>query len=402
MSDTNGGKRKGEEFLLLSPVTMRGVTARNRVLISPMCQYACEPDGLATDYHLVHLGKFAVGGAGIVMAEATAVTAEGRISPWDLGLWEDGQVEPLRKISGFLRERGAVPAIQLAHAGRKGATKKGADGGTSLDDADAARGFPAWPLISASAVAADGFATPRAMSKQDIADNVAAWAAAARRAIDAGFDTVEIHGAHGYLVHQFLSPASNFRDDEYGGSLENRMRFAIEVAQAVRAEIPADKLLFFRISALDGSGGGWSLEDSVALARELKGAGVDAVDCSSGGMTSATPTRVVPRSWGFQVPFADAVRNGADIATVAVGLIVDPGQAELVLRSGKADLIGIGREALDDPHWALHAHRTLHENYEKWPDEYRVWMQRRHSVTSTLSPDDIERIVPVQASEHSG
>lgn len=381
-----------DEFLLLSPVTLGGVTARNRVLISPMCQYSAAPDGRATDYHLVHLGKFAVGGAGIVMAEATAVTPEGRISPWDLGLWEDAQIEPLRRVSSFLRQWGAVPAIQLAHAGRKGATKKGADGGTPLDANDAANGFPVWPLISASAVAAEGFAEPQAMSLKEIADNVAAWAAAARRAVQAGFDIIEVHGAHGYLVHQFLSPASNFRDDDYGGSLENRMRFAIEVAQAVRAAIPRDKLLFFRISALDGAGGGWSLDDSVALSRELKRAGVDVVDCSSGGMTSATPTRVIARSWGFQVPFAEAIRNGADVATVAVGLIVDPQQAELVLRSGKADLIGIGREALSNPHWALHAHRALHESFENWPDEYRIWMQRRHSVVSTLSPDSIERL----------
>lgn len=387
-SDPGG---QSDDFLLLGPVSLRGVTARNRVMISPMCQYSCAPDGIATDYHLVHLGQFAVGGAGIVMAEATAVSPEGRISPWDLGLWNDGQIGPLRRISSFLRERGAVPAIQIAHAGRKGSTKKGGDGGTPLDAADAERGFPAWPLISASATAADGFPTPLAMSRADIVRNIADWGAAARRAVEAGFDIVEIHGAHGYLVHQFLSPSSNMRDDEYGGSLVNRMRFAIEVAEAARAEIPADKPLFYRISALDGSGGGWSIEDSITLATELKRVGVDVVDCSSGGMTSATPTRAVPRDWGFQVPFADAVRNGAGIATVAVGLIVDPRHAERVLRSGKADLIGIGREALDDPHWALHAERTLCGSYDTWPAEYRSWLQRRHSIISVLSQDDMEQ-----------
>lgn len=384
--------RKDEAFLLLSPITLRGVTAPNRVMISPMCQYASAPDGKATDYHLVHLGKFAIGGAGIVMAEATAVTPDGRISPWDLGLWDDAHIEPLRRVSSFIRARGAVPAIQIAHAGRKGATRKGAQGGTPLTAEDAAGGFPPWPTLSASAVAAEGWPEPpRAMSRPDIAWNVAAWGAATRRAVEAGFDIVEIHGAHGYLIHQFLSPASNFRSDEYGGSLPNRMRFAIEVAQAARAAMPADRPLFFRISALDGTGGGWSLDDSVTLAAELKRVGVDVVDCSSGGMTSVTPTRVVPRVWGFQVPFSDAVRKRADIATVAVGLIVDHRQAEFVLRAGKADIVGIGREALSDPHWVLHAHRTLRESYDAWPDEYRGWMQRRHSAMSALSPDDMER-----------
>lgn len=381
-----------ETFLLLEPIKLRGVTARNRVLISPMCQYAAEQDGKATDYHLVHLGKFAIGGAGIVMAEATAVSPEGRISPWDLGLWDDGQVAPLRRITSFIRQRGAVPAIQLGHAGRKGATKKGADGGTPLTEQDAARGFAPWPLISSSNEAADGWPAPRAMSRTDIAANVIAWAAAARRAVEAGFDIIEVHGAHGYLIHQFLSPAANFRTDEYGGSLQNRMRFAIEVAQSIRAEIPGDKLLFFRISALDGSGGGWTIEDSVVLARELNRVGVDVVDCSTGGMTSVTPTRAVPRNWGFQVPFAEAVRKGAGVPTVAVGLIVDPRQAELVLRSGKADFIGIGREALADPQWALRAQLELSENYANWPDEYRAWMVRRQSTIDGLAKIDIERI----------
>lgn len=380
-----------EEYRLIAPVTLRGVTTRNRIMISPMCQYASDTDGKATEYHLVHLGKFAVGGAGIVMAEATSVTPDGRISPWDLGLWEDGQIEPLRRVSDFIRLRGAVPAIQLAHAGRKGSGRSGAQGGTALDEEDAARGFPPWPLVSASAAAAEGWPVPREMSKADIADNLEAWTASTRRAVAAGFDIVEIHGAHGYLVHQFLSPASNFRRDDYGGSLENRMRFALEVARAVRAELPEDKPLFFRISALDGSGGGWTMEDTVALARALKECGVDVVDCSSGGMTSAAPTRVISRSYGFQVPFADTVRNQAGIGTVAVGLIVDARQAELILRQGKADIIGIGREALENPHWALHAYRELEGGHASWPDEYRSWMDRRHSVVSQLSFDEIER-----------
>lgn len=372
--------------LLIEPLTMRGVTAPNRILIAPMCQYASEPDGRATPYHMTHLGRFAIGGAGIVMAEATAVAPDGRISPWDLGLWDDGQIEPLRQITSFIRSRGSVPAIQLAHAGRKGATKKGADGGTPLTEEDAARGFPAWPLMSASAIAADGWPVPREMTRADIAANVRAWGQAARRAIAAGFDIVEIHGAHGYLIHQFLSPASNARTDEYGGSLSNRMRFALEVAAAMRAEMPADKPLFFRISALDGSSGGWSIEDSVTLSVALRGVGVDAIDCSSGGMTSATPTRAIARNWGFQVPFAEAVRSGAGIATVAVGLIVDPCQAESILRAGKADLIGIAREALANPNWALVAQKILTGGYDAWPDEFRAWMERRQAVIDSLPP----------------
>jgi 2,4-dienoyl-CoA reductase-like NADH-dependent reductase (Old Yellow Enzyme family) len=380
-----------DDRLLLSPVTLRGVTARNRVLISPMCQYASGPDGRATDYHVVHLGKFAVGGAGIVMAEATSITPEGRISPWDLGLWDDGQIEPLARVARFIRARGAVPAIQLAHAGRKAAGRSGAQGGAALDAQDAARGFAPWPAISASALAAENWPTPRAMTRAEIAGNVADWAAAARRAVAAGFDIVELHGAHGYLIHQFLSQVSNTREDEYGGSLDNRMRFALEVAAAVRAELPATSPLFFRISALDGSGGGWSIEDSVTLAAALKKAGVDVIDCSSGGMTSVTPTRAIPRTYGFQVPFSDAVKNGADIATVAVGLIVDPFQAEAILRSGKADIVGIGREVLENPHWTLHAHRALQGGFDAWPDEYRSWMQRRQAAVASLSLDDVDR-----------
>lgn len=372
--------------LLLEPVTIRGVTAPNRILIAPMCQYASEPDGLATAYHLVHLGRFAVGGAGIVMAEATAVTPDGRISPWDLGLWDDSQIGPLREIASFVRSRGSVPAIQLAHAGRKGATRKGADGGTPLTEHDAARGFSAWPLSSASAVAADGWPVPRELTRADIAANVQAWGRATRRAIAAGFDIIEIHGAHGYLIHQFLSPASNTRTDEYGGSLSNRMRFALEVAAAMRAGMPADKPLLFRMSALDGSAGGWSLEDSVALARALKDVGVDVIDCSSGGMTSATPTRAVARDWGFQVPFAEAVRRGAGIPTVAVGLIVDPHQAESILRAGQADIIGIAREALANPNWGLEAQKALTGGYGAWPDEFRIWMERRQAVIDRLPP----------------
>ena len=387
-----------DNYLLLSPVTLRGVTARNRVLISPMCQYSAGPDGKATDYHIVHLGKFAIGGAGIVMAEATSVTPEGRISPWDLGLWDDGQIEPLSRVAHFIKARGAVPAIQLAHAGRKAAGRSGSQGGAALDAEDAARGFPPWPLISSSALAAENWPAPRAMTRAEISENVAAWAAATRRAVAAGFDIVEIHGAHGYLIHQFLSPVSNIRDDEYGGALENRIRFALEVAAAVRAELPSSSPLFFRISALDGSGGGWSIEDSVTLAAELKKAGVDVIDCSSGGMTSVTPTRAIPRTYGFQVPFSEAVRRGAEIATVAVGLIVDPFQAEAILRGGKADIIGIGREALDNPQWTLHAHRALQGGFDAWPEEYRIWMQRRQAAVANLSLDDVDRALPSQSS----
>jgi 2,4-dienoyl-CoA reductase-like NADH-dependent reductase (Old Yellow Enzyme family) len=370
--------------LLLQPFEVRGVKARNRVAVSPMCQYSAV-DGMAGDYHLVHLGRFALGGAGIVFVEATAVTAAGRISHSDVGLYDDAQIAPLSRVAAFSKAWGAVPAIQLSHAGRKASGQTAWDGAGPLGPGDAAKGFEPWPTIAPSAVPADGWPVPAEMSASEIAANIEEWVRAARRAVEAGFEIIEIHGGHGYLVHQFLSPVSNLRTDRYGGSLQSRMRFALELAEALRSAIPGDRGLFFRVSALDGSGGGWSIEDTIALAAALKERGVDVVDCSSGGMTAPTPTRVIPRDYGFQVPYAAAVKRGADIPTMAVGLILDSEHAEQILRNGDADLIAVGREALFDPNWPLHAAFVLTQGFESWPLPSRGWLERRQATLESLS-----------------
>lgn len=375
--------KAGSPPLLFQPFELRGVRTRNRVAVSPMCQYTAV-DGMAGDYHLAHLGRFALGGAGIVFVEATAVTAAGRISHCDVGLYDDAHVAPLARVAAFLREWGAVPAIQLSHAGRKASGQTAWEGAGPLGAADAARGFAPWPTIAPSASAADGWPMPSEMSAADIAANIDDWVEAARRAVAAGFRIIEIHGGHGYLVHQFLSPVSNLRADGYGGPLRARMRFALELAEALRAAIPDDLGLFFRVSALDGSGGGWSIDDTVALAAALKARGVDAIDCSSGGMTAPTPTRVIPRRHGFQVPYAAAVRRGAGIPAMAVGLILDPEHAEQILQEGDADLVAVGREALFDPNWPLHAELTLTQRFQSWPLPSRGWLERRHVTLASL------------------
>lgn len=368
--------------LLFQPFALRGVRARNRIAVSPMCQYWAR-EGVAGPYHLVHLGRFALGGAGIVFVEATAVTAAGRISHADIGLYDDEHVPPMRQIAGFLKEWGAVPAVQLSHAGRKASGHTAWDGAGPLTG-DAPDTRRPWTTIAPSAHPAEGWPMPQEMSRADIKANIEDWAAAARRAVAAGFEIVEIHGGHGYLVHQFLSPVSNLRTDDYGGPLANRMRFALELAERLRSVVPDDRLLMFRCSALDGSGGGWSMDDTITLARELKRVGVDAVDCSSGGMTAPTPTRVIPRGYGFQVPYAAAVKRGADIPTMAVGLILDPAHAETILRDGDADLVALGREALFDPNWPLHAELALGGGFDAWPLPARGWLERREATLSSL------------------
>jgi 2,4-dienoyl-CoA reductase-like NADH-dependent reductase (Old Yellow Enzyme family) len=368
---------------LFQPFELRGVTTRNRITVSPMCQYSAT-NGIVGDYHLVHLGRFALGGAGIICVEATAVAAAGRISHADVGLYDDAQIAPLTRVTRFLKEWGAVPAVQLSHAGRKASGHTAWDGAGPLGTEDEARGSKPWPTMAPSAHPAEGWPMPREMSLNDIGANIEDWAAAARRAVAAGFEIIEVHGGHGYLVHQFLSPVSNLRTDDYGGSLRNRMRFALELTERLRAVIPGDCALIFRCSALDGSGGGWSMEDTVTLAAELKRRGVDAIDCSSGGMTAPTPTRVVPRGYGFQVPYAAAVKRGAGIPTMAVGLILEPGHAERILEDGDADLIAVGREALFDPNWPLHAELALSGGFDSWPLPVRGWLERRNATLASL------------------
>lgn len=350
---------------LLTPLEIRGVTFRNRVGVSPMCQYSAE-DGFANDWHLVHLGSRAVGGAGLVMMEATAVEATGRISAQDTGIWKDEQIGILSRITDFISRQGAVPGIQLAHAGRKASTRRPWEGGTTvLPDAGG------WVPSAPSAIPFRPEDPPSAeLSKEGIQSVVGAFASAARRVLAAGFQVVEIHAAHGYLIHQFLSPLSNHRSDEYGGALGNRMRFALEVAETVRGVWPDRLPLFMRLSATDWMEGGWTADESVELARHLKTLGVDLVDCSSGG---SSPLAKIPLGPGYQVPFAERIRREAGILTGAVGLITTPAQADEILRSGKADLVLLAREFLRDPYFPRRAAQELGQTI-KGPVQYgRGW-----------------------------
>ena len=363
--------------LLFTPLTLRGVTLPNRAVVAPMVQYRSK-DGIPGDFHFVHLGKFALGRFGTVMTEATAVEARGRVTHACPGIWNDAQIAPWKRITEYIRAEGSIPAIQLAHAGRKGATHRAQENTAPYSAADAVRGLPSWPVVGPTTEPTSaGHQAPHALTADEIGGIVQAYVHATKRAEAAGFDIVEIHGAHGYLLASFLSPISNTRNDRYGGDRADRMRFPLEVTRAVRAAWPAHKPLFFRVSALDGADG-WGLDDTVALALELRALGVDVVDCSSGGLTGTATAAPIPRHPGFQVPFAAAVRK-AGVASMAVGLILNGPQAEKVLRDGDADLIAIGRQALYDPFWALHAAEALgcDPGYAMWPDEYGWWLDKR-------------------------
>ncbi|MGC9333796.1 MAG: NADPH dehydrogenase NamA [Anaerolineae bacterium] len=339
---------------LFSPLTLRNLTVRNRVAMSPMCMYSAGQDGRATDWHLAHYVARAIGGTGLLIVEATAVEPRGRISQADLGLWDDDQVGPLARIVRLVQAEGAAIAVQLAHAGRKAwSPEKGS--GPELAVAPSPLPFD------------DGWSIPRELSPAEMEGVVSAWQRAASRAESAGFDAIEIHAAHGYLNHQFLSPLSNSRTDEYGGSLENRMRFLLRVIDAVRQAWPQGKPLLVRVSATDWAEGGVTPDEIVVVARELAARGVDLVDCSSGGAVPAGPTGIGP---GYQVPFAEQVRREAGIPTGAVGLITEPEHADAIVRNGRADLIILGRELLRHPYWALDAARTLGQEIE-WPRQYR-------------------------------
>lgn len=355
---------------LFTPLTLRGATFRNRTVVSPMCQYSAL-HGVANEWHLVHLGRFALGGFGLVIVEATGVVPEGRISYGDLGLWEDAQVEPLRRIVDFLHAQGAAAGIQLGHAGRKASTP--VPWRSSVPEAEAERrriGFEDWIPVAPSAVRHSetnpAYKLPTALDRAGLDRVRDGFAAAARRAERAGFDVVEIHAAHGYLLNQFLSPLANHRDDAYGGSRANRMRFPLEVIEAVRAAWPVDRPLFVRISASDNHPQGWQVEDSVAFAAAARERGVDLIDCSSGGFEGGS---IAPGPL-YQVPFARAVRDGAGIPTMAVGLIDDPVEAEGIVAGGSADLVAFARTALDDPNWPVHARHVLGgegDAYGLWP-----------------------------------
>ena len=366
LSETvTAGPASSSPIDLLTPLAIRGVTLRNRVGVSPMCQYSAE-DGFANDWHLVHLGSRAVGGAGLVMMEASAVEPRGRISPQDTGIWKDDHIGFLARIADFIARQGAVPGIQLAHAGRKASVRRPWEGGTAVPP-DAGGWLPCAP----SAVPfRQEDSVPEELSKAGIQAVVNAFGSAAKRALAAGFQVVEIHSAHGYLIHQFLSPLSNHRSDEFGGSFDNRIRFALEVAGTVRSAWPGDLPLFLRISATDWIPGGWTVDESVELARRVKALGVDLVDCSSGG---SSPHAQIPMEPGYQVPFAERIRREAGILTAAVGLITAPAQAEEIVRSEKADLVLLAREFLRDPYFPLRAARELGQK-PKAPVQYgRAW-----------------------------
>ena len=347
---------------LFDHLTIRDLEFANRVFVSPMCQYS-SVDGLPNDWHLVHLGSRAVGGAGLVMTEATAVLPEGRISPQDLGIWSDDHVEPFRRIVRFIHEQGSVAGMQLAHAGRKASTRRPWEGNAAVPESEGG-----WKNVMAPSALpfTENYPLPQALTRDGIRDIVAAFAAAARRACDAGFRVIEIHAAHGYLIHEFLSPLSNQRDDDYGGSFENRTRIVREIVQAVRGAWPKGAPLFVRISATDWVEGGWDLEQSIALARELKQLDIDLIDCSSGG---TVPRAKIPVGAGYQTPFAQRISEEAGILTGAVGMITSPAQAEHIINTGQADAILMAREFLREPYWPLHAAQELRQSVS-WPVQY--------------------------------
>lgn len=347
---------------LFAPLALRGVTLKNRIALSPMCQYSAQ-DGMATDWHLVHLGARALGGAGLLVVEATAVTPEGRISPQDLGIWREEQVEPLGRVVRFIHEQGGVAGIQLAHAGRKASTSRPWEGGRPIGP----EGGGWRPVRGASPMPfSEGYPTPEPLDGGELRGVVDAFTQGADRARRAGFKVVEIHGAHGYLLHSFLSPLSNQREDEYGGSFENRTRLLREVVVGIRGVWPPELPLFLRISCTDWMDGGWGPDDSVALARMVKPMGVDLVDCSSGGGHPAATPSVGP---GYQTAFAERIRRETGIPTGAVGMITDPVQADHIVRTGQADLVLVGRQLLRDPHWPLMAARKLGQTVN-WPAQY--------------------------------
>lgn len=379
---------------LFEPLTLRACTLPNRIVVSPLCQYSAR-DGFAQPWHFAHLSTFARGKAGLVFTEATAVEERGRITPRCLGIWNDAQAEALRPIVEFIDSMGCVAGIQLAHAGRKASTRApfAEKGGSPLTAEDAARGDHPWQAVAPSALpVAGGWPLPRELSVAELEDIKAAFVAAARRSVEVGFRVIELHMAHGYLLHSFLSPLGNQRADEYGGDLGGRMRFPLEVAAAVRSVMPDDMPLFARISAVDGSEDGWTLDDSVRLCEQMQRIGVDVADCSSGGIGGAPRFRIddsgaaltaeSAREPGFQVPYARRIREQTGMKSMAVGVIIDPHQAEEILQSGGADLVALGRELMYDPFWPLHAAAELgvDPDYRMWPEQYAWGVDRRAQI----------------------
>jgi 2,4-dienoyl-CoA reductase-like NADH-dependent reductase (Old Yellow Enzyme family) len=365
---------------LFEPLTIRALTLKNRLVVPPMVHYRAEAGNTCGAFHLVHLGRYALGGFGLVFVEATGVEEIGLINEHDLGIWNDAQVESFKPLIAFMKRQNTAIGIQLAHGGRKASSQTAMQGMGPLTEENIQAGAKVWqPVGPTSEPVAKGWLTPRQLTTAECKAMVGTWAHAAKNAVKAGFDTIEIHTAHGYLLASFLSPVSNKRNDEYGGDRAGRMRLPLEIVEAVRKEMPASMPLFVRVSSVDGTVEGWNMDDTVAYARELKARGVDVVDCSSGGIAGAATAAQVPRALGFQVPFAERVRNEADVATMAVGIILEAQQAEAILQKGQADLIAIGRQSQYNPNIAHHwAHELgINGRFEDWSPEYGWWLEKR-------------------------
>jgi 2,4-dienoyl-CoA reductase-like NADH-dependent reductase (Old Yellow Enzyme family) len=376
------------ESLLFSPYELRGVSFRNRIVLSPMQMYLAGNEGIATEWHFQHLTKFAVAGVGCVFTEVLPPEARGRNTHWDLGIWDDSQIPALTRIAKFIEEAGAVPAAQIGHAGTKAARQRPFDGLQPLGDEDAARGEPPWQPVGPMGEAnIEGYHPPHALSPSEIHQLIDDFGEGVARLVRSGFRFLEVHAAHGYLIHSFYSPISNRRTDAYGGDRSRRMRFALEVAESVRARWPDELPLSFRISSIDAVDGGWDLEDSLVLVRELKSRGVDIVDCSSRGVGAANSLARLEKEGksleeGYQVRYSEYLRREAPIPTMAVGLITRAEYAEKILQDGRADLIAMGRELLYNPHWVLHAARRLEQEteWEDWPPSWNWWLEKREKL----------------------
>ena len=380
-SDDDGASGDDAQPLLFKPIDFRGIRARNRIVVAPMCQYHSD-DGGPTDWQMMHLGRLAAGGSGIVFGEETAVERRGRKTYACAGLYKDDHIAAYRRLTEFIREQGAVPAIQLGHAGRKASCHTAVKDWLPLADEDAADGLAPWQGLAPSALdQPQRRFLPKAMDHDDIRDVLDAFREAARRSVDAGYDIVEVHGAHGYLIHQFLSPISNHRTDAYGGDIQGRMRFALEVAEVVRDAWPKDRPVFYRISVVDGEGGMWSLEDSIQLSRELKARDIDLIDVSSGGIFGNTEMPAVPRIPGYHVGFCDRIKREVGIPTIAVGGITEAKQAEAILQAGQADLIALARELLWNADWPAHAAQALglKDPFGVMPEEYAYRLRQREA-----------------------
>jgi len=380
MNDGSSNGGSSATPMLFQPLTIRGLTLKNRLVVPPMVHYRADPGNTCGTFHVVHLGRYALGGFGLVFVEATGVEEVGLINEHDLGIWNGAQAESFKPLIAFLKRQGTAIGIQLAHGGRKSSSQTAMQGMGPLTEENLKSGAKIWQPVGPTAEpVAPGWLTPRQLTTEECKAMVGTWANAARHAVAAGFDTIEIHTAHGYLLASFLSPVSNTRNDEYGGDRAGRMRLPLEIVEAVRREMPASMPLFLRVSSVDGTKEGWNMDDTVAFARELKVRGVDVIDCSSGGISGAATAAQVTRSLGFQVPFAERVRKEADIPAMAVGIILEAQQAETILQKGQADLIAIGRQSQFNPNIAHHfAHELgINARFEDWSPEFGWWLEKR-------------------------